>query len=174
MTLPTCTGPAQPTEILIHDAPTTHIPTTWSSRPRGGFVRGGPDYKDWDAVGNPASYPAPIAVYTSLRPASDPRQDRPLLPACSDSQRPPHSSSRWRTLAELQQEGLIRQHRPIESHRRPSFEQRKTNSRHRRQSHRALQRSEFRIGARVARRGRACSASPFSMAPPLPLPRDHN
>ena len=90
-------------EILIHDALHPY-PDDLVIATKGGFVRGGPDYKDWDAVGNRVYLRQ--CVYTSLRRLDLDRIDLYYLHAPTASDAP--FEQQVETLAELQQEGLIR------------------------------------------------------------------
>jgi len=90
-------------EILIHDALHPY-PADLVIATKGGFVRGGPDYKDWDAVGNRVYLRQ--CVYTSLRRLDLDRIDLYYLHAPTASDVP--FEQQMETLAELQQEGLIR------------------------------------------------------------------
>ena len=90
-------------EFLIHDALHPY-PADLVIATKGGFVRGGPDYKDWDAVGNRVYLRQ--CVYTSLRRLDLDRIDLYYLHAPTASDVP--FEQQMETLAELQQEGLIR------------------------------------------------------------------
>src|SRR5882757_7451592 len=90
-------------EILIHDALHPY-PDDLVIATKGGFVRGGPDYKDWDAVGNRVYLRQ--CVYTSLRRLGLDRIDLYYLHAPTASDVP--FEQQVETLAEMRQEGLIK------------------------------------------------------------------
>jgi pyridoxine 4-dehydrogenase len=90
-------------ELLIHDALHPY-PDDLVIATKGGFVRGGPEYTEWDAVGNRVYLRQ--CVYTSLRRLGLDRIDLYYLHSPNATDVP--FEAQVETLAEMRQEGLIK------------------------------------------------------------------